>query len=76
MKIETNKILLENTSVFDTSFENKTLSEELQDYKIKSVKGLQGYICLREGLQDYKRGRITKVFLRERESYLGPKSCN
>ena len=27
----------------------------------------------REGLQDYKRGRITKVFLRERESYLGPK---
>ena len=62
------------TTVFDTSFENKTLSEELQDYKIKSVKGLQGYICLREGLQDYKRGRITKVFLRERESYLGPKS--
>ena len=52
----------------------KTLSEELQDYKIKSVKGLQGYICLMGGLQDYKRGRITKVFLRERESYLGPKS--
>ena len=51
----------------------KTLSEELQDYKIKSVKGLQGYIYLMEGLQDYKRGR-TKVFLRERESYLGPKS--
>ena len=53
----------------------KTLSEELQDYKVKSVKGLQGYICLRERLQDYKRGRITKVFLREREreSYLGPK---
>ena len=62
------------TTVFDTSFENKTLSKELQDYKVKSVKGLQGYICLREGLQDYKRGRITKVFLRERESYLGPKS--
>ena len=52
----------------------KTLSEELQDYKVKSVKGLQDYICLREGLQDYKRGRITKVFLRERESYLGPKT--
>ena len=42
----------------------KTLSDELQDYKVKFVKGLQ----------DYKRGRITKVFLRERESYLGPKS--
>ena len=24
-------------SVFDTSFENKTLSEELQDYKVKSI---------------------------------------
>ena len=24
-------------SVFDTSFENKTLSEELHDYKVKSV---------------------------------------
>ena len=23
--------------VFDTGFENKTLSEELQDYKVKSV---------------------------------------
>ena len=51
----------------------KTLSDELQDYKVKYVKGLQDYICLREGLQDYKRERITKVFLRERESYLGPK---
>ena len=30
----------------------KTLSEELQDYKVKSVKGLQ----------DYKRGRIKKFF--------------
>ena len=29
-------------SVFDTSFENKTLSEELQDYKVKSIsKSLQ-----------------------------------
>ena len=44
----------------------KTLFEELQDYKVKSVKELQDYICLREGLQDYKKGRITKVFLRER----------
>ena len=25
----------------------KTLSEELQDYKIKSVRGLQDYICLK-----------------------------
>ena len=24
----------------------KTLSEELQDYKVKYVKGLQDYICL------------------------------
>ena len=24
-------------SVFDTSSENKTLSEELQDYKVKSI---------------------------------------
>ena len=54
------------------ALKNKTLSEELQDYKVKSVKGLQDYICLREGLQDYKRGRITKVFLRERESYFEP----
>ena len=54
------------------ALKNKTLSEELQDYKVKSVKGLQDYICLREGLQDYKRRRITRVFLRERESYLGP----
>ena len=23
--------------VFDTSFENKTLSKELQDYKVKSI---------------------------------------
>ena len=52
----------------------KTLSKELQDYKVKSIKGLQDYICLREGLQDYKRRRITKVFLRERESYLGPRT--
>ena len=71
------------TSIFLTSFENKTLSEELQDYKVKSVKGYKIifvwnrrvtrlYLSRREGLQDYKRGRITKVFLRERESYLGP----
>ena len=39
----------------------KTLSKELQDYKVKSIKGLQ----------DYKRGRITKVFMRERGNYLG-----
>ena len=59
-------------SVFDTSFENKTLSEELQDYKVKSIsESLQDSVW-REWLQDYKRGRITRVFLRERESYLGP----
>ena len=37
------KILLSlinlKTTVFVTSFENKTLSEELQDYKVKSIKG-------------------------------------
>ena len=44
----------------------KTLSKELQDYKVKSVKVTRLYLSRREGLQDYKRGRITKVFLRER----------
>ena len=42
------------TFVFDTSFENKTPSEELQDYKVKSVfeiERLQDYICL--------KGRVT-----------------
>ena len=76
MKILLSWIKLENKLSFIQALKIKTLSEELQDYKVKSVKGLQGYICLREGLQDYKRGRITKIFLRERESYLGPKSCN
>ena len=33
----------------------KTLSEELQDYKVKFVKGLQDYICL-EG-KGYKIAR-------------------
>ena len=56
------------TSVFDTSFKIK-LFEELQDYKVKSIfetKKLQdsGW---REGLLYYKRGMITRVFLRERE---------
>ena len=50
----------------------KTLFEDLQDYKVISVKGLQGYIYLREGLQDYKRGRITKVFLRETSLHKEP----
>ena len=78
MKTETNKILkillslikLENKLSLIQALKIKTLFEELQDYKVKSVKGLQDYICLREGLQDYKRRRITRVFLRERESYL------
>ena len=55
-------------SVFDISFENKTLSKELQDYKVKSIfeiERLQDSV-LREGLQDYKRGRITRVLLREK----------
>ena len=65
-------IKLENKLSFLQALKIKILSEELQDYKVKSVKGLQDYICLREGLQDYKRGRITKVFLRERESYFEP----
>ena len=48
------------------------LFEELQDYKVKSVfetERLQDCIYLKGrviGLQDYKRGRITKVFLRGR----------
>ena len=74
MKILLSLIKLENKLSLIQVLKIKTLSEELQDYKVKSVKGLQDYICLREGLQDYKRGRITKVFLRERESYLGPRT--
>ena len=66
-------IKLENKLSFLQALKIKTLSEELQDYIVKYVKGLQDYICLREGLQDYKMGRITKVFLRERESCFGPK---
>ena len=50
----------------------KTMSEELQVYKVKSVKGLQDYICPREGLQDYKTRRITKVFLRETSLHKEP----
>ena len=73
LKILLSWIKLENKLSFLQALKIKTLFEELQDYKVKSVKGLQDYICLREGLQDYKKGRI-KVFLRERESYLGPKT--
>ena len=55
------------TFVFDTSFENKTPSEELQDYKVKSVfetKRLQDYICL--------KGRVTGLqeSFQRREGYL------
>ena len=74
LKILLSLIKLENKLSLIQALKIKTLSEELQNYIVKSVKGLQDYICLREGLQDYKRGRITKVFLRERESYLGPKT--
>ena len=82
MKTETNKILkillslikLENKLSLIQALKIKTLFEELHDYKVKSVKRVTRlYLSGREGLQDYKRGRITKVFLRERESYLGPK---
>ena len=42
-------------SVFDTSFENKTLPEELQDYKVKSV-------FETERLQDFcLKGRVTRL---------------
>ena len=64
------KSYLNKTSVFDTSFENKTTWR---------VTRLQSKICLWNwkvtrfcmkgrvtGLQYYKRGRITKVFLKER----------
>ena len=72
MKILLSWIKLENKLSFIQALKIKTLSEELQDYKVKSVKGLQDYICLREGLQDYKRERITKVFLRETSLHKGP----
>ena len=62
------------TSVFHTSFENKTLSEELQDYKVKyafETERLQDYVCLKGRVTRLqKRGRITRVFLREGEGYL------
>ena len=64
MKTETNKILkillslikLENKLSLIQALKIKTLSEELQDYKVKSVKRVTGlYLSGREGLQDYKR---------------------
>ena len=54
------------------------LSEELQDYKVKSVletERLQDSVW-REGLQDYKilsKGKDYKSLFGGRESYLGPK---
>ena len=72
LKILLSLIKLKNKPSLIQALKIKTLFEEVRDYKVKSVKGLQDYICLREGLQDYKRGRITKVFLRERESYFEP----
>ena len=54
MKILLSLIKLENKLSLIQALKIKTLFEELQDYKVKSVKGLQDYICLREGLQDYK----------------------
>ena len=61
MKIPLSLIKLENKLSFLQALKIKTLSEELQDYKVKSVKGLQDYICLEgkgykitreEGLQE------------------------
>ena len=46
MKILLSWIKLENKLSFLQALKIKTLSEELQDYKVKSVKGLQDYICL------------------------------
>ena len=54
LKILLSLIKLENKLSLIQALKIKTLSEELQDYKVKSVKGLQDYICQREGLQDYK----------------------
>ena len=57
MKILLSWIKLENKLSFLQALKIKTQSEELQDYKVKSVKGLQGYIWrvtrLQEG-NDYK----------------------
>ena len=44
---------------------NKTLFEELQDYKVKSVKGYK-IICLKGRLQDYKK-KVEYKSLSERE---------
>ena len=61
MKILLSLIKLENKLSFLQALKIKKLSKELQDYKVKSVKGLQDYICLegkgykitrREGLQE------------------------
>ena len=69
------------------ALKNKTLSEELQDYKVKSVKGLQDYICLREGLQDYKslsegKGELSWTLVLNQENWtlildpkIGPIFC-
>ena len=68
---ETSKILLENKVLSLIKPENKLLSL-LQDYEIKSVfERLQDYVCLSgRVIRLQKRGRITRVFLREREGYL------
>ena len=53
MKTETNKILLENTSVFDTSFENKNT--------IWRVTRLQSKICKRVTRLYLSKGRVTTL---------------
>ena len=46
LKILLSLIKLENKLSVLQALKIKTLSEELQDYKVKSVKGLHDYICL------------------------------
>ena len=50
--------LIKLKTVFDTSFENKTLSGELQDYKVK-LSEEKGYKITKE--------EVTKVFLKGKE---------
>ena len=53
------------------ALKNKTLSEELQDYKVKSVKGLQDYICLKGRVTRLQEKKDYKSLSKgERESYL------
>ena len=59
MKTKTNKILLENTSVFDTSFENKNT--------VWRVTRLQSKICKRVTRLYLSKGKVTG--LQEEKDY-------